>query len=304
MKLLLYFVLFFTLIVNAAETPKDIDLKVYQKYTPNNNLTLYYAKPKPFDFVTQLPHTGIDMFGTSFSKESLPWWGAIAASTGILIYYDQDLVNWAQRVGRDRGLGNDDHTSDMIMVHGYGFRGPTDRASLMYFIGDGWLHGTIMVSFLTTGLIRNDNRAIQTGSQLAQGLAAVGMIIQVLKRSAGRETPLRAEQPRGKWRFFPNQLTYQKNTSRYDAFPSGHLAATSMTYAVITENYPEYNFVVKPIAWTLMTLLGYQMMNNGVHWASDYPLALGIGITLGKTLAKNNRIEIYTPKNKTKSQSS
>ena len=35
------------------------------------------------------------------------------------------------------------------------------------------------------------------------------------------------------------------------------------------------------------------MMNNGVHWASDYPLGLGIGYMVGKAITSNsgNRIK-------------
>jgi hypothetical protein len=34
------------------------------------------------------------------------------------------------------------------------------------------------------------------------------------------------------------------------------------------------------------------MMNNGVHWASDYPLAIGVGYLMGKvTSAAYRRIE-------------
>jgi hypothetical protein len=38
-----------------------------------------------------------------------------------------------------------------------------------------------------------------------------------------------------------------------------------------------------------MGLLSFQMMNNGVHWASDYPLALAIGYGLGKVAVSHGR---------------
>ncbi len=31
-----------------------------------------------------------------------------------------------------------------------------------------------------------------------------------------------------------------------------------------------------------MTLIGFAMVNNGVHWISDYPLAIALGYTYGK----------------------
>jgi hypothetical protein len=33
------------------------------------------------------------------------------------------------------------------------------------------------------------------------------------------------------------------------------------------------------------------MMNNGVHWASDYPLALFLGYTFGHIAAQKGRID-------------
>ena len=38
-----------------------------------------------------------------------------------------------------------------------------------------------------------------------------------------------------------------------------------------------------------MTLLGLQMMNNGVHWASDYPLSITMGYYLGKIAVNRGR---------------
>jgi hypothetical protein len=59
-----------------------------------------------------------------------------------------------------------------------------------------------------------------------------------------------------------------------------------MTTTVISGNYPD-NHYIKPVGYTLISLLAFQMVNNGAHWASDYPLALGIGYTVGK-IAVNN----------------
>ena len=44
--------------------------------------------------------------------------------------------------------------------------------------------------------------------------------------------------------------------------------------------------------WNIMTLLGLQMMNNGVHWASDYPLSIAMGYYLGKIAVNNGRKSI------------
>ena len=87
--------------------------------------------------------------------------------------------------------------------------------------------------------------------------------------------------PAGDWHPFPNPGKYQKSVSNYDAFPSGHLATAMATITILAGNYPD-NKYIKPVGYSLMGLLGYAMLNNGVHWISDYPLAIAIGYTCGK----------------------
>ena len=161
--------------------------------------------------------------------------------------------------------------------------------SSLYFIGDGILHLGIASSFYTYGRFTNDNRAMQTGSQIAQGMASTGILTQVIKHITGRVSPFRSDDGHtDKWTPFPNQVEYHKHVSHYDAFPSGHMAVCMATVTVITENYSEIKWI-RPVGYTAMTLLGFQMMNNGVHWMSDYPLAISMGYYLGKIAVNNGR---------------
>ena len=75
----------------------------------------------------------------------------------------------------------------------------------------------------------------------------------------------------------------------YDAMPSGHVATFMATFTVLTQNYPDVKWI-KPVGYTLMTALAFQMMSSKVHWASDYPIAVLIGYVIGKTTA-NRRIK-------------
>ena len=216
----------------------------------------------------------------------------IGTTTALFIATDQQIYDQSAEWGRNWGIGNGDKTKDLLTVGGYPiFRGPTDWGSAMYFIGDGWTHLGLGLSFLTAGLINNDNRALQTASQIAQGMVAVGITTQVLKHITGRETPSRASQDGGIWRFFPNQKEYHEKVPKYDAFPSGHLATAMMTLTVIAKNYEEYSWI-RPVGYGLMTLLSFQMINNGVHWMSDYPLALGIGYLFGKLIVDEGRTKV------------
>ena len=145
---------------------------------------------------------------------------------------------------------------------------------------------------------------MQTGSQVAQAMASAGFLTQVIKHITGRVSPFRNYTsqdtlkdgsiiyiPEDKWTPFPNQIEYHKHVSSYDAFPSGHMAVCMATVTVIAENYSDVKWI-RPVGYTAMTLLGFQMMNNGVHWVSDHPLSIAMGYYLGKIAVDNGRKKI------------
>lgn len=251
-----------------------------------------YSRPNTFDFILKSSDNFVNFGNNMFNKEYTLANILIGTTTAFFIATDQQIYDQSAKLGRKWGIGNGDKTKDLLTVGGYPiFRGPTDLGSAMYFIGDGWTHLGLGLSFLTAGLINNDNRALQTASQIAQGMVVVGITTQVLKHITGRETPSRATQDGGIWRFFPNQKDYHEKVPKYDAFPSGHLATAMMTLTVIAKNYEEYSWI-RPVGYGLMTLLSFQMINNGVHWMSDYPLALGIGYLFGKLIVDEGRSKV------------
>ena len=267
--------------LNAQEAPRI--------YTLKDGTTLAYAKPGFWRTIGSAPSDIGDFVGDSFKKENLPWIAAISASTLILIEYDQKLYNNARRAGKELNISSEDRTRTYLKLGGVSlFRGPGDLGSALYFIGDGWINLGLVGYFETYGLLNKDWRAAQTGHQLAEGLIATGFVTEVMKNIAGRETPSSATAPRGVWRMFPGLKQYMARRTRYDAFPSGHLATGVVTVIVIAENYPD-NTYVKPIGYTLLGGLCFQMMNNGVHWASDYPLGIAVGYGIGKAIASFGR---------------
>jgi hypothetical protein len=127
---------------------------------------------------------------------------------------------------------------------------------------------------------------------LFEGITCAAITTQLIKHVTGRESPDGSTEAGGVWRFFPDQFKYAKHVSHYDAYPSGHLATATVTLTVISENYPEYNYIVLPVGVTLLALVQLQMMNNGVHWASDYPLGFAIGYSFAKIAVRNNRVVV------------
>jgi hypothetical protein len=233
--------------------------------------------------VFDIPTTSMDALKISFSKKSIPWWAGIVGSTLILLNNDEVILeNW-QREGRAAGLGNEDKTKAVLSAGEIDLlRLPTDTGSWMYFLGDGWMHFGISAGFLINGH-KNDNvRAYNTGLRIVHGMTTSTIFSQLLKRAFGRESPYVRTERFGKWSPFPSIPEYQKRTAFYDAMPSGHVMTATLTFTIINDAYPEYSNYTIPLATVWVTALSYQMVNNGVHWASDYPLGIAMGYVFGK----------------------
>ncbi len=156
-------------------------------------------------------------------------------------------------------------------------------------IGDGRTQFGLAAAFGLYGLVSNDARAVRTASQIVQTVFAAGTVVQVLKHITGRQTPNTATSPTGNWVFFPNQIEYAKHVSTYDAYPSGHVTTTLATVIVIAENYPEV-WWIRPVGYTVTALVAFGMVGTGIHWYSDYPLAVALGYTFGMIAAHPEKI--------------
>lgn len=268
------------------------DSAVMQVYRVGDT-TYIYPRPRPFSFITQIPKTFAGAARISFTKESLKPWAIIAGSTAILLILDQDIQDKVQQGSRHIGLDNTRIYKDGLSltignVELDIYEPPGNLNTAIYSIGEGVPPILLSAGLWGYGLVRKDNRAISTASQIIQATTAAGFMTQFIKRTTGRESPFRATQPGGKWRPFPKPSVYQNNVPMYDAFSSGHMGTLVATYVVVTENYPEKKWI-RPVGIAVMSLVGLSMINNSVHWSSDYPLAVGIGYAFGKATVKLNR---------------
>lgn len=251
-----------------------------------------YGKPRIYEPFARFGGDLLKLSDRSFAQDNRWNLGLITASTVLMVAYDQQLIDAAQEFGRRIDLDGENNLMTYVSVAEYPiFRGPTDLSSGLYYIGDGWTHISLAAGFLTYGLTADDNRAIQTASQLGEGMLTCGFTTQLIKHITGRESPFKSTANGGVWRPFADQVKYHKNVPKYDAYPSGHLCTAMMTVTVIAENYPDHKYIW-PLGWTMMSLLSYQMMNNGVHWISDYPLSIGMGYMLGKIAVEQGRRNI------------
>jgi hypothetical protein len=255
--------------------------------------TLYYPKPKPFQFITKAPRTFAGAAGIAFKKESGPAWAVMAYTTASFIMFDQQMINGAKQFSKNINLDNTAiyHPVLDFKVGGQNvliYRAPGNLNTFLYQLGEGIPPLLIGGGLYAYGLIKNDYRARSTSSQIAQVIITMGVATQTIKRITGRESPFRATADGGRWSPFPSFKTYNNNVSRYDAFPSGHMATMMATLVVFAENYPEKRWI-RPVGYTIMALCGFAMMNTEVHWISDYPLAIGLGYVFGKATVGLNR---------------
>ena len=252
-----------------------------------------YQKPRLLDFARKFPGDMKEFGKSAVDKKNIPVVVGVIGATSLLFIFDQRLVNASQELGNDLRISraNNQKTLFSIPLGGkskFNFDGPFDSGSALYFIGDGWMSVFLAGGLLTYGLTNSDNRALQTSSEIAESVLAAGTVAQVLKHVTGRGSPFTTRESGGDWRFFPNQRSYQAHVAAYDAFPSGHLTASMATLTVVAENYSEHHWI-RPVGYTMFAILGFQMLNNGVHWASDYPLALALGYTFGRIATRRGR---------------
>ncbi|HEX2933833.1 MAG TPA: phosphatase PAP2 family protein [Bacteroidales bacterium] len=259
-------------------------------YKINDSVAYLIEKPTPFRYI---PYAGRDLWEGPkqlFRKESILPVAGVTASTLILIAFDEKITARVQQFCRWINLSPSNNAKNISPVEGVPFWVPTDLSSGLYYIGDGITECSINAGFYIYGLVKKDNRALRTAAQLSEGLISVGIMVQILKHVSGRATAY-ANNGKDMWRWFPSPSRYTKSVPWYDAFPSGHLAIAMTTVTIISSNYPEKRWI-KPVGYSLMGLCGFQMINNGVHWAGDYPLAILMGYGFGKLISSRGKTEI------------
>ncbi len=161
------------------------------------------------------------------------------------------------------------------------------------FAGDGKFQFGLSAGFAAYGFMFKDNKALKTAEQIAEVILACGATVQLLKHLTGRERPEAATVQTGKWSFFPDQIKYHNKIPSFDAFPSGHLATATATLVVIMNNYPERTWL-KFVGYPVLGFVSIGLVAKGMHWWSDFPLALALGYSFGNVITsrKNAKSKI------------
>lgn len=222
---------------------------------------IYSTPPKWHEFISNIPGDYANFLDITFRSNKIPLYLGTSIATGILIATDD--WSWRESDRWYKGSNAVKSVSDFFVE-----------------MGDGKTQFGLAASFAAYGLIAGDNKALRTGSQIVQAVLASGFVVQIFKHITGRESPFVSTAPGGKWIFFPNQIDYHKRVPHYDAYPSGHLTTSIATVVVIAENYPNQEWI-KPVGYLLSAGVAIGMVNSGIHWYSDYPLAIILGYTFG-----------------------
>ena len=215
--------------------------------------------------VTNIPSDYVAFYHTAFQAQHIPLYVFMIGATAAFLVSDertwQSSNQWY-------------HSSPTV----------GSVSNFIVSLGDGKTQFGLGAAFALKGWISDDQHALRTGSQIIEAVLASGSLVQVLKHITGRESPFTESRAGGAWRFFPNQIEYHKHVPAYDAYPSGHLTTSIATVVVIAENYPDTKWI-RPVGYGLSGLLAISMVNRGIHWYSDYPLAVAIGYWFGMVIA-------------------
>ncbi|MCV9928717.1 phosphatase PAP2 family protein [Flavobacterium sp. LS1R49] len=291
MRKSIYFYIFIFILSQSVQSQvKDslIDGLKYQVYQLPNGEFYTYKKPHLFDFITKLPKDFTGTIKDIGNKENLIALGVSAVTTVALLPADQYLLDQSREIGEKIGLQETARYKNFGPLSNI----PPNITSGIYLLGNGTTPLLLSLGFASYGLIKDDYRSLNTASGLIESLAISGVFSQTIKRVTGRQSPAPAiadGNPGGAWNPFPSFKAFASNTPNYDAFPSGHLMTATAALYVIMGNYPEVKWI-KPVGYSLITVLGFEMVQGGVHWVSDYPVALVMGYIIGKNIA-NSKIK-------------
>lgn len=284
--------LFFSLAAPAqvSDTIGTALNKKEKGYKTGNGATAFYSKALPFGFITRLPHDATAIVNATFKKKSIKPLLVIGVSTGILIFADEAIANGVQEFSHNIHLHPEESNLTMWAVKIGNkpttiLKAPKNLNTALYQVGQGFPGLLIGAGLFISGKINHSYRAASTASQLMESFILMGVGTQLLKRITGRQSPQPGNENSNNWKILPSFKNFQRHTSYFDAFPSGHLATLMSTVTTLSQNYPEIKWI-KPVGYSITGLVAAAMINNNAHWISDYPLALGLGYVCARQVGK------------------
>ncbi len=226
-----------------------------------------------YTFIQNIPRDWSDWAQTTFREDKIADWALVGGLTAALFVTDDITYTPSKHL-----FESSDRARDL--------------SNFAAEFGDGSSQFALAGAMAAYGLVFKDQRALRTGSQIVEVVLGAGAVVQVLKHVTGRESPFTRSSATGIWKFFPDQLQYHKHVPAYDAFPSGHICTSVGTVVVVAENYPEVKWI-RPVGYLLCTFIAVGMVNNGIHWYSDYPLGIFLGYSFGMIATHREMFHVW-----------
>ena len=225
-------------------------------------------RPNPLSIVTNLPGDLTVWFRDTFNQENIPSLLGITGMTAIMTIGDYESFK---------------AVNTPFLEH----RDFKEFCNLGEYMGKGDFQIGITALFLAAGTFDKNRRALRTSAQIIEAIASSGIVVQVIKHTTGRESPFSSTKRTGMWHLFPNQREYQEDYQSHDAMPSGHLSTAMATFITIQENYPEQKWIPW-VGYPIMGWIALGLVGKGIHWWSDFPIALALGYSFGRVVTRNN----------------
>ncbi len=262
--------------IAAADSLSDFRALTATPGVPSNksNAAIEIEDVHWYSMVTKLPNDWYSFGKQTFRTQNLSTVAELGAATAALAVFDHATYTQTK----------DFLNSTPFLQH---------ASNYLVCAGDGRYHLAVIGGFAVIGWAANSRRLLQTSSQLVETFLASGFVVQILKHSTGRQSPIVViRDDDGDWRLFPNQKQYQLHQSQYYSFPSGHLATLVGSLTVLNENYPEYRVWLTPASYLLTGLVGASLVGKGMHWYSDLPLGIALGYSFGKIASTSGSINV------------
>ncbi|RJP61749.1 MAG: phosphatase PAP2 family protein [Ignavibacteriales bacterium] len=211
----------------------------------------------------------------SFSKSGALYTSGVAAGTGLLMYFDDDLRN---KIGRQtiKTLNND----FWDIPTRYGIVSYANIAAL---------------STYAAGLIFKKDKVRITGRLLFESLSISGVTVVLARYVFARSRPYSGE---GQWKY-----NWFEWNNEIESFPSGHTTVAFAFSTVLAERID--NNWARLGLYGLASLTAFARVYNNQHWASDVFVGALLGFVTGMHVINKeeqregnadnlmNRIEFY-----------
>jgi len=144
----------------------------YMQQTPPRDIQTTYV-PNWHEFITNAPSNMFGVVTNTFNSDNLPSIGYISALTTALVITDARTHSAVKSFFRNTPS-----------LKNYG--------KYAVLLGDGRVEIGVGSLFALYGFAFDDNRALRTGLQCTEAFISNGIMVQLLKRITGRESPLTA----------------------------------------------------------------------------------------------------------------